>query len=96
MSGYMRELENDGERLAIDGSYIRQPPKETEFTSDNPAAAPGILCERSRSALNRVEPNAGVRIGFLTQVLRNAEIKSVFEKSLPLKSNGKPVAFANA
>jgi hypothetical protein len=36
MSGYMRELEGDGERLAIGGFYIRQPPKETEFANDNP------------------------------------------------------------
>ncbi|MGB7948697.1 MAG: hypothetical protein WCH75_13520 [Candidatus Binatia bacterium] len=42
----MRELEADGERLTIGESYIRQPPKETVFTSNNPAAAPGILCER--------------------------------------------------
>jgi hypothetical protein len=30
MSGYMRELESDGERLTIAESYIRQPPKETQ------------------------------------------------------------------
>jgi hypothetical protein len=29
-------------------------------------------------------------------VLANAACKSVFEKSSPLKSNGKPVAFASA
>jgi hypothetical protein len=30
------------------------------------------------------------------QVLVSTATKSVFEKSRPLKSNGKPVAFANA
>jgi hypothetical protein len=40
MSGYMRELEGDGERLAIGKSYITQPLKETEFTGRGAGSGP--------------------------------------------------------